>query len=35
MKLESIRTIFNSAIAHEIDGAVGRRVEVDDLFASR
>jgi hypothetical protein len=28
------KTIFNSAIVHEIDGAVGRRVEVDDFFAN-
>ena len=31
VKLESMETIFNSAIVHEIDGAVGRRVEVDDF----
>jgi len=35
MKLVSIETIFNSAIVHEIDGAVGRRVEADGFSAGR
>jgi len=35
MELESIETIFNSAVVHEIDGAFGRRVELDDFSASR